>query len=443
MRGKKSGEHFLMAVIVILAVILMVVLVLVIRKEMALRERGDAEVLLSEAKAEPESFTAAEGESQSYAFDADAETEAESQTEDKSQSGTAEQEEAVRKIVEEMTLEEKVCQLFVVTPEALTGYEQVTMAGEVTKQAYENMPVGGIVLMEQNLTTPGELTAMTANLHQYSTERIGVPVLVGLDEEGGTVARIGNQGNFDVPYIEDMSEVGSSGDCQQAYQTGSQLGDYLSSFGIDMDYAPVADVWWNSENTVVARRSFGSDPELVAQMVEEEVAALQEKGVSAVLKHFPGHGGTTGDSHNGFVAVYETMDEMWQNDLIPFQRGIAAGTDSVMVGHICTPEIEGEEMPATLSYYWITEILRNQMGFQGVVITDALNMGAITQSYSSADACVQAVQAGADLLLMPADFYNAYQGVLDAVNSGEISEERLWESVERIVRLKYRKTFGM
>lgn len=354
------------------------------------------------------------------------------------QTSTERQTEA-RDLLADMSTEEKVAQLFVITPEALVGYDEVTMAGEVTQQAYDAMPVGGIILMEPNLVFPEQLQEMTANLHSYSEQRIGVSVLIAIDEEGGSVARLANHGSFPVSYVGDMADIGASGDPALAYQTGETLGRYLSGYGIDVDYAPVADVYWNSENTVVSRRSFGSDADMVAQMVAEEVRALQASGVSATLKHFPGHGGTSGDSHEGFVSIWGTMEELQARDLVPFQTGIDAGADLVMVGHICTPEITGDEVPATLSYYWVTEILREQMGFEGVVITDALNMGAISQYYSSGEACIQAVQAGVDMLLMPADFQGAYQSVLEAVRDGRIPQERLDESVRRIMRLKDKK----
>ena len=342
----------------------------------------------------------------------------------------------IYKLLTKMSLEEKVAQLFMVTPEVLTGYSQVTMAGEATRQAYEVMPVGGIILMSSNLTTPDAMREMTANLHAYSEERIGAPVLISIDEEGGTVLRIGNHGNFDVPYIGDMSEVGAGGNTQDAYDVGVILGQYLNEYGIDVDFAPVADVWWNSENTVVEKRSFGSDASLVADMVSREVEAMQAQGVAATLKHFPGHGGTSDDSHAGFVAVWESMEEMQANDLIPFQAGIDAGVRLVMAGHVCTPRVTDELTPATLSSYWLTDVLRGEMGFEGVIITDALNMGAISQNYNSTEACIQALEAGVDMLLMPDDFYSAYQGVLQAVQEGRLTEERIEESLGRILDLK-------
>ena len=203
-----------------------------------------------------------------------------------------------------------------------------------------------------------------------------------------------------------------------------------------MDFAPVADVWWNSDNTVVEKRSFGSDPELVAQMTAEAVKGLQEHGVSATLKHFPGHGGTSKDSHDEIASVSETIQEMDKKDLVPFKAGIEAGADQVMIGHICTPKASDEDIPATFSYFWVTEVLRAYLGFEGVAITDALNMGAIAQQYSSAEAAILALKAGNDILLMPADFKSAYQGVLDAVARGELTTERIDESVRRILRIK-------
>lgn len=382
---------------------------------------------VKEAETEPQKEPQTETETES-----ETETETESESEDDT-------EKEIQALIDWMPLEDKVAQLFMVTPEALTGYDQVTRAGTATRQAYEKMPVGGIVLMEQNLSDPEELKTMVSNLHSYSRDRTGLPLLVGIDEEGGTVARIGNHEKFDVPDVGDMADVGKGKDVSKAYETGSVLGEYLSDFGIDVDFAPVADVWWNSDNTVVEKRSFGSDPELVSQMVAEAVKGLQEHGVSATLKHFPGHGGTSKDSHDEIASVSETIQEMDKKDLLPFKAGIEAGADQVMIGHICTPKASDEDVPATFSYFWVTEVLRAYLGFEGVAVTDALNMGAITQKYTSAEASVKALQAGADMLLMPENFEEAYQGVLGAVKDGTLKEARVDESLARIFRLKYKK----
>ena len=203
--------------------------------------------------------------------------------------------------------------------------------------------------------------------------------------------------------------------------------------GFNVDFAPVADVLTNPQNTVIGSRSFGSDPSIDGAMVASEVKGLHTKGMLSTLKHFPGHGDTYEDSHEGKSYVYKTREELENCEWIPFKKGIEAGSDFVMMGHISCPGITGDDTPASLSYTICTEILRDQLGFQGLVITDAMNMGAVANEYASGDAAVRAVQAGADMILMPADFSAAYAGVRNAVQNGTITEERINESVRRIL----------
>jgi len=203
-----------------------------------------------------------------------------------------------------------------------------------------------------------------------------------------------------------------------------------------VDLAPVADTLTDGNNQVVADRSFGWDPQLNAAMCTAVMEGLHEYGVASTFKHFPGHGSTSADSHAGYAVSYQTVEELSACDLIPFQAGVDHGTELIMTGHISLPNVTGDDTPATLSRMIVTGILREQMGYKGLIITDALEMGAITQNYSSAEAAVRAVEAGNDLILAPADLDQAYRGVLDAVESGRISEERINESLRRIIRFK-------
>lgn len=342
----------------------------------------------------------------------------------------------VQEIMDTLSLEEKVCQLFMITPEALTGIGTATQAGEATQNAIDAYPVGGVIYFSQNLLDPEQTRTMLANTQSYAMERTGFPVFLSVDEEGGSVARIGSNPAFNVPAIGDMSDVGSRGDTREAYQIGRQIGAYLNDLGFNMDAAPDTDVLTNPQNEVVRYRSFGSDPDLVARMAEAEIEGLNEQGIIGMYKHFPGHGGTTADSHEGYAYVEETLDELRSQAFVPFQKGIDEGIQVIMVSHISCPNVTGDNTPATLSRMMITDILRNEMGFDGMVITDALNMGAITEQYTSDQAAVAALQAGADMLLMPADFQTAYQGVLRAVEDGALTEERIDESVRRILEIK-------
>lgn len=346
-------------------------------------------------------------------------------------------EETVEQYLSQMTTEEKAAQLFILLPEALVNStDTVTEAGSATQDAINRIPVGGLIYMEGNLQSHEQVQTMLANVQTYSMERSHLPMFLCVDEEGGTVARIGKSGRFDVPVIEDMAVIGERQSTQEAYDAGVTIGTYLSELGFNVDFAPVADVWSNPENTVVKKRSFGSDPAMVSAMAIAVAQGLESQNVHAAYKHFPGHGSTAADTHEGYAYTDKSLDELMACELIPFQGAIDNGAEIIMIGHISLPNVTGDHTPASLSPEIITDLLRTQMQYDGIVVTDALNMGAIVQQYSSADAAVQTILAGSDLILMPQNFEEAYQGILDAVESGTISQERLDESVRRILRMK-------
>lgn len=342
----------------------------------------------------------------------------------------------ISEMLADMTLEEKAAQMFMITPEALTGTGQVLEAGDMTREAIDKYPVGGLIYFTQNLQDPEQVRTMTGNVQKFARERTGLPMLLSVDEEGGTITRFGGNFSFDYDSSADMAGIGASGDPQQAYALGEKIGKFLGSLGFNMDNAPDADVLTNLENTVVKDRSFGSDCDTVSEMALAELEGLEDQGVKGLLKHFPGHGATTADTHEGYAYTDATLEEMKSNELVPFADGIEAGVDIIMVGHISCPQVTGNEEPASLSEKMITGVLREEMGFDGVVITDAMNMGAIAENYSPAEASVKAVLAGADMILMPEDFQQAYTGVLNAVKSGKITQERIDASVTRIIGLK-------
>ena len=342
----------------------------------------------------------------------------------------------VKSVIEKMTTEQKVAQLFFVLPDSLAQVGGVTQVGDTTASAFRQYPVGGIVYMENNIISEEQLTEMNKSFCRLSQEILGVDPFLAVDEEGGSVTRIAQNAAFPVTDVGDMADVGSTGDPDLAYQTGVTLGTYLYRYGLNLDFAPVADVLTNPSNTVVSRRSFGSDPELVADMVAAEVNGLKEEKICGALKHFQGHGATAEDSHEGFAYADRSLQQLRECELIPFQAGIDAGVDFVMVGHICYPQIDENQEPASISGWAVTQLLKEEMGFSGIAITDAMNMGAIANHYSSAEGAVRAVQAGMDMILMPADFRDAYNGVLEAVNQGSISQERLNDALTRILTVK-------
>lgn len=346
-------------------------------------------------------------------------------------------EENIQKYMDQMTVEEKTAQLFIIPPEDLMkGVDAVTAAGETTQKAISQLPAGGFIYMDKNLKSREQVKEMLENVQTYSMERSNLPMFLCVDEEGGTVARIGGSGKFDVPQIEDMSEIGARGDVDEAYETGRTIGTYLKDMGFNVDFAPVADVLSNPDNQVVKKRAFGSDPALVTSMAAAVAKGMEEQGICPVYKHFPGHGGTSADTHEGYAYVDKTLEELEEQDLVPFQKVIGEEARVIMVAHISLPNVTGNDVPASMSPEIITDLLRTQMQYDGLVVTDALNMGAVTSQYSSSEAAVQTILAGSDLVLLPENFKEAYQGVLNAVEDGTISQERLDESLKRILKMK-------
>lgn len=340
----------------------------------------------------------------------------------------------------DMTLGQKVAQLFIVTPESLTGVDTATIAGGLTRAALEQYPVGGLCYFGRNIAGNGQLRDMLAGTREMCRAvGAGIEPFLTIDEEGGPlVARVANSGYFEVEHFPNMADVGASGDPAHAAHVGASIGSYLHEIGFSVDFAPDADVLTNPGNTVIGPRSFGSDPQLVADMVAAEVAAMLETDVLPCIKHFPGHGDTAGDSHTGAVYAERTRFEIEACELLPFKSGIEAGCPLVMVGHIETPNFAADGLPASLSKTMMSDVLRGDLGFEGVIVSDSFAMGAITENYTPADAAVRYIQAGGDVLLMPESLEEAYHGVLSAVEAGEIAEERLDESVLRVLELKER-----
>ncbi len=333
--------------------------------------------------------------------------------------------------ISEMPIEDKVAGLFVVTPEAITGVTTAIQAGDGTQEALSQYAVGGLIYFDKNISDKEQITEMLAN----TTSMSKYPVFLAVDEEGGSVSRVANS-DIEVIQVGDMATIGAGGDTAQAYESGVTIGAYLKEIGFNVDFAPVADVAADGGSDILEDRSFGSDAQVVGDMVANIVEGIEGTGVSSCLKHFPGIGSTSEDTHDGRVEMTKTLDEMRNTDFVPFQAGIEAGADFVMVSHVTASAIDEDGVPSSLSKTVMTDILRDELGFEGVIITDALDMTAITDYYTSQEAAVKAIEAGADMLLMPEDFNAAYDALLAAVQDGTISEERIDESLRRIYRIK-------
>lgn len=343
------------------------------------------------------------------------------------QSGSAEGSDIVEKTLADMSLRDKVCQMMFVRPESITGIDVVTAAGDTTKSALEQYPVGGIVYFAQNMESKDQVKEMIDNSQSYSK----VGLFISTDEEGGMVNRLMN--TVGTTYIDSMYNYKDEG-IQKAHDNAYTIASDMAALGFNMDFAPVADVWSNPDNTVIGERAYSDDYSQAAELVGSAVKGFEDGGVMCTLKHFPGHGDTAEDSHYSSAYVRRTKDEIMADEMQPFTAGIDAGAEFVMVGHLIVPDID--ELPATLSYKITTEMLRNEMHFEGIAITDSLAMSSIADNYGVGESAVMSIKAGIDMLLDPTDIDTAIDAVVQAVESGDITEDRIDESVRRILTLK-------
>ena len=342
--------------------------------------------------------------------------------------------EIVNTCIASMPLVDKVAGLFVVAPEAITGVSTVIQAGEGTQDALSQYAVGGLVYSTRNIQDRDQLTQMLTNTLPMSK----YPIFLAIEEEGGDYSKIAESG-IEIAQIDNLSVIGESNDASLAYESGLKMGSYLSELGFNLNLALSADVVADAESSIVGDHSYGADASIDADMVSNMVQGMEGVGVSACLRHFPGIGSVekAANTQDGIPTIDKTLEEMRGSDFIPFQKGIEAGVDMIMVSNAAAPELDESGVPSSMSYIVISDSLRGELGYNGIVITDGLNQEEITGHYSSDEAAIEAIKAGADMLLMPEDFETAYEGLLAAVENGTISEERIDESLRRIYRIKY------
>lgn len=343
-------------------------------------------------------------------------------------------EEKAKAYLQTMTLEEKIWQMFLVTPDALTGKSPVQRAGEQTAAALAEKPVGGLIYFSSNLTDRQQVIDMLSATQSYAK----TPLFLGVDEEGGVVSRLGTLEGSGVTHFSPAADYGAAGDTGAVYDVGSTLASQLGELGFNLDFAPVADIVTNPNNTEIGSRAYSDDPNVAAPMVASMVQGLQDGGMLSCLKHFPGHGSTEADSHQGTSVSTRTVEELRQTEWVTFQAGIDAGVQFVMISHLTNENLSS--LPCSLSEEVMTA-LRQELGYEGIIITDSLQMGAIVDNYTSAQAAVLAVCAGADMLLMPNDMNVAFEAIVAAMDEGFITESRIDESVMRILTAKYQ--FGI
>ncbi len=335
-----------------------------------------------------------------------------------------------------MTVEQKVGQLFFCAFRRDDRNIPITVWNENVEKTIQQYHIGGVVLFGENIDTEQQTKQLIAEYRSHCD----IPLLIGVDEEGGRVSRLHSSGKLQVVDIPSAGEIGESNDTNVAYEAGKTIGNELKELGFDVDFAPVADVNTNEQNTVIGDRAYSSDAQIAAEMVVAFIKGLNENGISACAKHFPGHGDTIEDSHNGIAVAYHTLEEMEKTEWLPFQKAIQQNVDFIMAGHITTPNATTDGLPASLSYEMLTEQLRNKLQFEGIIITDALDMGAVIK-YNQQDTSLMAIKAGADMVLMPFELEKSYNAVCNAVKEGNLSEQELNEKVKRILSLKYDKGY--
>lgn len=342
-----------------------------------------------------------------------------------------------------MTLREKVGQMFFVRMETLdttihwSAYSDlqenpILEVNKTMRDVNANYPIGGLILYAWNIDDEAQLAKLIPQIRALN----GNPLLC-IDEEGGRVSRLANNPKFNVKKYESMSAIGATGDPNNAYECGNTIGTYLKRYGFDIDFAPVADVNTNPDNIIIGPRAFSDDPQVAAPMVTNYLQGLEDAGVIGCIKHFPGHGDTKTDTHFGYASTQKTWAEMMDCEMVTFKAGIKWGCQLIMTAHIGAPNVTGSDIPSTMSSVILQDKLRGELGYQNIIITDGMEMGAITQQFSSAEAAVKSIQAGVDIVLGPKNLVEAFDAVIDAVNKGTISEERINQSVRRILKLRH------
>ena len=325
-------------------------------------------------------------------------------------------------ITKEMSLKNKIGQLFMVSVYQLDEAEsknQTSVTSQM-KKTLKKYPAGGVIMFAKNIDTPDQTKKMTDDLQDASY----IPLFMAVDEEGGQVSRVASNPKMKMTAYPSAQEVGRTYNDKKIAQMGKTQGKELKELGFNMNLAPVADVLTNKNNTEIGDRSFGTDSKKVANIITTLVKNMQKQQISATLKHFPGSGQTGGDTHRGSTETDQT---------------IKVKADAVMVSHLMLSNVTDEKEPSSLSSRVVSDILRDELEYKGVIMTDAMNMKAITDNYSSGEAAVKAIQAGVDLIVMPDNYKEAYKAIKKALKSGKIKESRIDKSVRRIIYTKLKR----
>ena len=328
-------------------------------------------------------------------------------------------------ILDNLSLEEKIAQMLII-------YHPSNEYDEKIKSIIKELKPGGFILMNNNISTYDKTLNLVTSMQNDSE----IPMIIAIDQEGGSVQRLKSISDVEVTDIPYMYYLGQTNNKDLAYSVGKIMAEQLRTIGVNLTYAPVMDIYSNPNNTVIGKRSFGSDPNTVYDMATSLKNGIEDNLVNTCIKHFPGHGDTETDSHFEIPIINKTLVELENSDLLPFIKSIN-DTNMIMVGHIALPKITNSSIPASLSKEIVTDLLKNKYNYKGLVITDALNMRSLTNNYSDKEIYTMAINAGVDLLLMPNGSKNAIKYIKEAIDDEEININIINESVRKILTYKY------
>lgn len=338
----------------------------------------------------------------------------------------------VEELLSSMSLERKVSQLLIVELSSPQTGGALVELGPSSLERLRRLQPGGIVLYGGNIESVEQTTALIADAGATAE----LPLFVAVDEEGGLVSRLRHLGPGEAMRLPSAAAVGATGDAVLAYRAGRALGTELRALGFNMNFAPVVDVAEPGANPFLDSRAYSGDPELVARLSAAFLRGLQNRGVSAAVKHFPGHGTAAEDSHYGVATVSADVQRLSRVDWLPFREAVRAGTDAIMVGHLVVPALTGDATPASVSPAVLEEAARGELGFEGLLISDAVTMGGLSDVLEGRGAAVSVVAAGGDVVLTPANPERARDAIIEAVSAGRLDEARIDASVRRILRVK-------
>jgi len=338
-------------------------------------------------------------------------------------------------LINKMSIDEKIGQMFILSVRNSFNGTRMLYADDYMKHIIETYKPGGIIFFTINFANPTQ----TRNLLRDTQKLSGIPLFMAIDEEGGKVARLGNTDRMSVTKLPPAAVIGNTGNTEYARMASHVISKELKAYGFNMNMAPVADVNTNLQNPVIGNRTYSSDPYEAGMMVAAVTEAMAEDNMISVLKHFPGHGDSSADSHKGDVIVGHDKDRLENIEFVPFSMGIEVGADAVMTAHIKVPNVTENDMPATMSSVLLQDILRKELGFNGLIITDAMDMGAVKQNWPADEAAVNAILAGVDIILIPASVKDAIKGIKNALDEGILTMDRIDESVHRIIKVKVKR----